>query len=120
MDDVLSVGKMIDSMITDIGTERRRLDDLAKHKARTKANWKKTRTTTMVSLRAGMVYNIDDVEVGCKSETNLKSTAEGVVSELEYDMDVAESAYKNCIVNLDCLKAQLNAKQSIYRHLDNL
>ena len=111
---------MINDMISAIGEERRRLDDLAEHKARTKATWKKTRTTTMVSLRGGMTFDIGDVKVGYKSESNLRSDAEGIISELEYDMDVAESAYKNCIVNLDCLRAQLNGKQSINRHLDNL
>ncbi|KKN08157.1 hypothetical protein LCGC14_1059690, partial [marine sediment metagenome] len=80
----------------------------------------RTATTTMVALRAGQEYHIGEETITCTSETNLRKTAEGVCSELLYDKLVAESAYKNCIVNLDCLKAQLNAKQSIYRHLDNL
>lgn len=120
MEDVLSVAKMINDMIGAIGDERRRLDDLAKHKARTEADYQKTVTTTMASLRAGQEYHIGEETITCTSETNLKKTAEGICTELLYDKLVAESAYKNCVVNLDCLKAQLNAKQSIYRHLDNL
>ncbi len=111
---------MINEMIEAIGNERRRLDDLAQHKARTESDYQRTITTTMTALRAGQTFTIGKETVGCTSETNLKKTAEGVCTELLYNKLVAESAYKNCIVNLDCLKAQLNAKQSIYRHLDNL
>ena len=33
-------------------------------------------------------------------------------------MEIAESGYKACVSNLEAMKAQLNAYQSIYRHLD--
>ncbi len=118
--EVISVAKVINNIIGDIGVQRKRLDELAKHKARTEANYQKTITTTMVALRTGQKFTIEKEEqVGCTSETNLKKTAEGVCSELLYDKLVAESGYKNCIVNIECLKSQLNAKQSILRYLEN-
>ncbi|KKM05499.1 hypothetical protein LCGC14_1753590, partial [marine sediment metagenome] len=51
MEDVLSVAKMINEMIAGIGMERRRLDDLARHKARTESDYQRTVTTTMAALR---------------------------------------------------------------------
>ena len=126
--EVKPVANTINKMIAAIAEERAKLDNLGKNKARTEAEYQLAITTTMARLKSGEVFKRKvtqpdgpdtEVDIGCKAETNLKQTALGLCEDALYRRIVAESAYKNCVVNLDCLKAQMNAKQSIFRWLDN-
>jgi hypothetical protein len=43
--------------------------------------------------------------------------ARGDVSEYKYKMELAETGYKSLIVKINAIQAEMNAYQSIYRHL---
>ena len=51
--------------------------------------------------------------------TLIKGQSRGLCRDKRIACDIAESAYKAQIVKIEAAKAILNAKQSIYRHLDN-
>jgi len=118
MEDVIGTSQIMTKIVMAIGAERGKLFELGRAKAETEAMYKKFVAITMVKLLRGDTLGLDNVEVKCTSQTNLKSFAEGLCHKELAAKLVAENEYKSCIVNLECLRANLNANQSIFRHLD--
>jgi len=118
MEDIIGTKDIIEKIIKMVGTERRRLEGLGNQKAETEAEYKKALAIAMAQLLRGKEMPLDDEVIQCKTQTNLKGFAEGLCHKELAAKLVAENAYKACVVNLECLRANLNANQSIYRHLD--
>ena len=51
--------------------------------------------------------------------TLIRDLAKGLCSEAEYKMLVAESAYKNAVIGMSSLEAELNGYQSVNRYLQH-
>jgi hypothetical protein len=60
---------------------------------------------------AGKTYKVPPVSVREK-------IAKGMVAEQKEKMELADSDYRATLSNLEALKAQMNAMQSIYRHME--
>jgi len=115
---VLGTKDLIEEIVIAIGKERAKLAGLGDEKARAEAAYKRELAKYAMRLLSGETVPLDDKDVACKTQTNLKMFAEALAWEEMFDKLKAENAYKSCIVNLECLRANLNANQSIYRHLD--
>ena len=109
------IADTITKIIEELGTLRRKIEKLGEEKARTESEYDKQIALAMVKLEAGKPVFLDDVAITSTTATNLDKKAKAVCSEFRYKMLLAESKYKGCLTNIECLKSQLNAYQSLYR-----
>ena len=116
-DEVIVRGK-IKKLIKDIGECRRQIEDKGKAKAQAKRNYNFRMAIATSELKYKETYELAGREYPKPPTTLCDRIAKGICAIDEENLDIAESAYKACISNLEALKSQLNAFQSIYRHLD--
>ena len=96
-------------IIEALKVEGARAEELIENKATFTMNYKSARATQALKARdGGMAVSM------------LKHEAEGAASLEEYHMIVATESLKAHWVRMDTLKAQLNAMQSINRHLSSI
>lgn len=106
--ELIIVAQNIKDIIAEIGTFRRQLEGKGQAKARAISNYDKRLGTAIIVLKEEAKF----------PATLIEKIAKKVCADDRYELELAESSYKSCISNIEALKAQLNAHQSIYRHLD--
>ena len=104
----LDIAQEIDSICSNIRTLCQPLDKLGIDKATAIADYEQARQIAEMRLKD------DGIPV-----TLIGSQAKGLCREQRIASDLAETMYKIQLVKIDAAKAVLNAKQSIFRHLDN-
>ena len=108
-ENIIQIADNIQKLIAEIGKCRREIEGKGNTRARAIANYDMRIGVAIVTLK----------EEGKFPATLIEKIAKKLCSEDRYAMEVAESGYKAAICNLECLQAQLNGFQSIYRHLDS-
>ena len=106
--EILKVAQEIEKKITQLEKGRAMLDNAARDKAVAMSEYDKQLAITIVKLKEE--YPI----------TLCEKIAKGEIYKARYQMDVTESNYKSIITKIDCLKAELNGWQSIYRYLSEV
>ena len=106
MADIIAYARYIEDLITAIKTRYTELPELGVAKAQTAMEYEKALAIAIVGLKGEHPVSI------------LEKIAKGECVKQLYDKMVAESAYKACITKIEANKAQLNAYQSLFRHLD--
>ena len=115
--ELIVVSNNIKKIIGEIGEHRRKLESLGKEKARAISNYDKKIAIALIALRDGELYKVGTKTIQQPPVTIMEKIAKGGCSEERYAMELAEGSYKACISNMTALLAQLNAHQSIFRHL---
>ncbi len=115
MPDMQNIAQTMTKIIDELGVRRKQIEQLGVDRAKTEAKYDKHTTITMAELEHGATCMISETDITSKTATGLKEKAKGICWEYKQEMMIAESAYKACITNIDCLKAQLNAMQSLYK-----
>ena len=108
MMEVLEVAKRIEKIISEIGKARREIEGKGIARAKAISNYDMRIGIAVVTLK----------EEGKFPATLIEKIAKKICCKDREDLEIAESAYKAVISNLQALMAQLNGYQSIYRHLD--
>lgn len=114
----LGVAHDIQNRIQAIEESRARLKVLAKKKGEALKTQKKNLAIALLRLKNEDVKTWEGQEVGKIPASMMVKVAEGINSQYMLEYDLAESAYKCEITDIDAFKAQLNGFQSINRHLD--
>jgi hypothetical protein len=117
--DIISIKNEIDSKIKILEQARGLIKQRGIDKANAITDYEKNLAMVTVGLKNGRTYKIGDEEVINPPTTYLKDISKGICWEEKLKMEVAESNYKSLIVNIDCIMAELNALQSLWKHLDN-
>ena len=113
--EITEIAKQIQAHINLLETGRKQLQVRAEEKAKAMSDCEKQMAVTIVKLSIdGEVGDIKDL-----GATNRESLAKGICNKERYEMDLANSRYKNATKGLDVIMAELNALQSIFRHMDN-
>ena len=76
------------------------------------------KATTLGAYRKAMEIATVTLRAKGTPATLIKDLARGACYDQEREMDLAESMYKIQITKLDCIRAELNALQSIFSRLD--
>lgn len=106
-DDLFAYAKNIEKLIKAIRERYNELEGLGEAKAKSAMEYDKAVAIATVTLK------------GEHPVTLLDKIVKGECVKQLYDKLVAESAYKACITKIEANKAQLNAYQSLFRHLDS-
>lgn len=110
MEDLAKVKDCIKGLISEIGKCRREIEEKGNSRAKAIRNYDMKFGCAVIALK----------EEGKFPATLIEKIAKKVCADDRYELEIAESAYKACISNLEALKAQLNGYQSIYRHLESV
>ena len=116
--ELLEVADLIQKLIKLIGECRREIEAKGKAKAKAISNYSKKLAIAESVLRNTETYELSGKTYKQPPVSILKDIAKGICCEEEYEKEIAESGYKACISNLEALKSQVNAYQSIFRWLD--
>lgn len=116
--DLPEIAKDINELIRLIGQTRREIEDKGKAKAKAISDYDRKLAVTIAVLRDKETYTLGERTFNSPPATLTEKIAKGICADERYAMEVADSGYKACISNLNALMAQLNAKQSIFRHYD--
>jgi len=118
--DLLQVKDYIQQLIGEIGKCRREIENKGKARAQAISNYDKEMAIAMATLRNDKNFLLYGKQYPQPPVTLMEKLAKGICSQHRYDMEVAESGYRACISNLNALMAQLNAYQSLYKHLESV
>lgn len=110
------IANTIEKLISEIGKTRREIEDKGKEKAIAISEYDKKIAVTLATLRNAETYELAGSTHKAPPVSLAEKIAKGICSEERYKMELATSAYAAVISNLEALKAQLNAFQSLYRH----
>lgn len=116
--DIIQVKDSIEKLIKEIGYCRREIESRGQAKAKAVSNYDRKLAITLANLRHTESYELLGKTYKTPPVTILEKIAKGICFEERLAMEIAESGYKAVISNLEALKAQLNAYQSIFRHLE--
>jgi len=117
----MEIVKIANKIVEKIGTlemGRDLLKDKATDKAETIATYEKALAVTIIRLKNGAEFEIDGHKVKNPLATIMEKIAKGICYQEKLDMELAEASYKNAIVGMAAIQAELNGYQSIFKHLE--
>lgn len=106
--ELIVVSQNIKDIIGEIGKYRREIEDKGRARAKAISDYDKRMRIAIVTLK----------DEGKFPATLIEKIAKGICAPEIEAREIAESNYKAVISNLQALMAQLNAHQSLFRHLE--
>jgi len=117
--EINNIAKKITENILLLATTRDQLKERATKKAEAMAEYEKELSKTIIQLKNGVRFKIDDIETPEKLPvTIIEKVAKGICYQEKLNAELAEAEYKNCIVAMRSIEVSINAYQSINRYLD--
>uniref|UniRef100_A0A6H1ZDD3 Uncharacterized protein n=1 Tax=viral metagenome TaxID=1070528 RepID=A0A6H1ZDD3_9ZZZZ len=118
--ETLKVSENILKYIKFLDTGRAEIQKRAQRKAETIAEYEKQLAVTILRLYHQKLTEFEEQEIGKLPATLIEKTAKGICWKERLAMEQAEAEYKNAVVGMSALEAQLNGLQSLNRHLAEL
>lgn len=115
---VVSVAEEIEKRIKLLTRTKEELRERTEAKANAIAEYEKRLAIVIIGLKNGKEFEIDGEKIQNPPATIIEKVAKGVCWREKLEMDKAETSYKSLITAIECIKAELNGYQSIYKHLD--
>jgi len=117
--DIVSVAQEIENTIKILRKGRSLLPGRAKNKAEATAMYDKAIAKTLIQLKNGVKFTLDDQVIENPPASYCEKIARGLCWNERIALDLAESEYKNAIEGLRCIEAELNGWQSYNRYLQD-
>lgn len=118
--DPLIVARMIQDKVTLLEKGRAELEKRAKRKAESIANYEKNIAIVTMGLKNGQTFELEGEAIENPPATLIDKIAKGVCYQEKLDAELSDAQYRNAIVGLTTIQAELNGLQSINRHLSEL
>jgi hypothetical protein len=118
MNDIISITEQIQKKIREIDEIRKEIKQRGEDKARTESEYDKSVSITLIKLKNGYSFQLDGMTIQNPATTIMEKLAKGICFQEKRNMEIADAMYKSVVSNLEAVKAQLNALQSLNRHLD--
>lgn len=115
---VSDIAELILKKIILLEETRDRLDHFSKQKALASAEYDKQLAIVLVKLSNGVEMEVGGERIQKPPASTSEKIAKGIVSQLKFEMDIAENNYKSLITKLECIKQELCGYQSVNRYLD--
>ncbi len=118
MADLGKVYKEIDDRVQALEAVLVTLEDAGEDKAKAIAAYDLALAKAMANLAMGRVKSIGDVAIeGKVPATLIPKYAAGMCYDERAKLEIAGNAYKSVTTKINVLSATLNAKQSLFRHI---
>ena len=76
------------------------------------------RTCQLIQLKNGKEFEFEGEKIKSPPASIMEKIAKGICFQEKLNMELAEAQYKNAIVGMSAIQAELNGYQSIYKHLE--
>lgn len=117
--ELIKIAEQMQDLIKDLGSLRRMLRQSGIEKAKYLAEYDKSIAKTIIQLKNGIEFDLEGNKVTNPPTTITEKIAKGICWHEKLMADEKETLYKSLIANIDVIKAQLNALQSINRNLES-
>lgn len=118
--DVLLIAHEIEAKIKEIDQARKLLGKRAKRKSEAISEYDKQLAITIIKIKNGEVMEFEGKLLLKLPAVTYEKIARGICWKEKLELETAEALYKNVIVTLQALQAELNGYQSIFRYLEDL
>lgn len=116
--DVIKVKDAIENLIDQLQKAKLQLKLRSKRKAETIAEYDKVLAVTIIKLKNGVDFKLEDVETTNLPATIIEKVAKGICWKERLAMEEADAEYKSLITYIEVTQAQLTGFQSINRYLE--
>src|SRR4030042_3806676 len=116
MNDLIQISEQIVKKIKEIDLIRAEIKQRGEDKANTASNYDKAIAITLMKLKSGKPIDFEGDTIYDVPVTIMEKMAKGLCWQEKLEMDKAEANYKSVISNLEAVKSQLNALQSLNRN----
>jgi hypothetical protein len=116
----LKLATMIEGKIKELEKGRKSLQERATKKATSCAVYEKEIAKVLIQLKNGVEFDVYGLKVVNPPATIMEKIAKGICFEEKLAMELGEAEYKNAIVGMSAIEAELNGLQSINRHLEEI
>lgn len=116
--DVIAVQEEIEKRINWLDDLLKRLTETGQTLALADAEYDRDLALAMLGIEHGSVKEIEGVPIGKVTTTTLRDKAKGVCWQARLKLVQAEALHKGTKTKIDTVSAQLNAWQSIFRHIE--
>ena len=116
--ELTNIAKTITERILELRTARDELKNMGEAKAQTIAEYDKAMATTLVKLKNGVSFQVDNTTIANPPATIMDKIARGICWKEALEKERAEAGYKSLITAINAIQSEINAYQSINRHLD--
>lgn len=116
--EIMDISKKIQDKIGLLEDMRLRIKERAERKATAISNYDKALAITIIKLKNGKHMELDNNIIEKPPTTIIDKIAKGVCYKEKLEMEEADALYKCVISNINSVLAELNAYQSIFRHLE--
>jgi hypothetical protein len=102
---------------------RKSIDKYGEDMANANKNYDYQVAITVMGLRNGSTYELEHKDGSLEPITNppvsvIDKIAKGLCWKEKLDADKAETLYKNAVIKIKAIQAELNALQTVHRHID--
>jgi len=118
MNDIISIAEQMNTKIREIDSIRAQIKTRGEEKARTASIYDMEVAKYLIGLKNGKEYELSGEKIKEPPASITEKIAKGLAWEEKLHMDASDANYKSAISNLEAVKSQLNALQSLNRNLD--
>ena len=118
--EVIEISQKIVEKIALLEKGREQLRERATKKAHTMAKYEKNLAITIIKLRNNAITTWEEYNCENLPTTLIEKIAKGMCYQEKIDMEQSEAEYKNAIVGLSTIQAELNGFQSMNRYLQEV
>ena len=117
MSDVIQISTQIQAKIQELDRALAQVALRADSKAIAIAEYEKVLAITILKLKNGKDMELGGERVGTSPVSVMEKIAKGICWQEKLAMEKADAQYKNLMAGLKVCEAQMNALQSIFRHM---
>ena len=118
--DAFQVAGEIQDRISKLSQCRQRIRETVQKRAETLAAYSKAVASAEIRLRMGEAVSVDDQTIKSPPATMIRDVAKGHCWKEEAAMLEAEGMYKALFDSMRSIQAEMNALQSVFRHLESI
>lgn len=117
--DIITVAEQIEKYTLLIGVERKKLPEYARRKSEALAEYEKALAIVILKLKNGEITEFEGQSVDKLPATLIEKVAKGICWKERLEADRTEAEYKNQVIAIQAIEAQLNGYQSLNRYLEH-
>lgn len=117
---VLEVAQLIYSKQQQIEYARKKLKPIGEKKDKANMKYERALAIQISELNNCVEYEIEGKKYKKPPASGANKIAAGMIAEIGFEKEQAETEYKYANKVIDSIKAEVNALQSIYKHLDQI
>jgi hypothetical protein len=117
--ELIKIAEQMKALIDDLSKLRLSLKVFGGQKSEAIANYERSIARTIIQLKNGIKFDLDGQEIQNPPTTITEKIAKGICWQEKLKAEETEMMYKSLITNIEVIKSQLNALQSINRNLES-